>query len=323
MRIIIYTTMQPNPRLVVIVNQSSPREILRTLTNQRSDIFHAHNHDDYLILQGAFAKLMQNANSLNVDNVDDLKEFIEYGICAIARNFGEGRPIHPGTMNIVAQAIQAYNAASPDQPFRFNTECQNVTPEGLAFLLDVVLPFVNSPNMAQFELHHRPWINEAHEAREAARRAAEEAPPAETRVIRTLAEFKRLGGEGNDLNCPICMDAFVEESGPSHARSGIRRSPIFMPVAVHKDASGKWRHPIHALCAEELRKCVVCREKVEYPKLSAKRRTSRRPKSDPLRSVKRSSVKRSAVKRSAVKRSSVKRSPRSLSIKRSPRSADF
>ena len=322
-----YIANMQNHRLVDIAHLS-PKLIIKRLINQCDEIFQGFHELDYRNVEAALAKLMQQADSLSEDMTDALKEFIACGICAIARNFGNGEPVHPGTMNIVIQAIQAYNAASPNDPFQFgDQECPNVTVEGLTFLMEVVLPIVNSPNLELFALHHRPWTNDAHEAREAARRAAEEAPPAETRAVKTLTEFRALGGEGMERACPICMEEFVEEVGPSAARSGFRRSAVFMPVVIHKDMDGKWRHPIHMACTHELKKCAMCRDKVAYPKLR-RRLTYRRPKSSPLRSVKRSTSKRSTSKRSTSKHSTSKRSAhkritgtRSPSIKR--RSADF
>ena len=310
-----------NPRLVNLAN-FSPKLIIKRLINQCDEIFQGFHEVDYRNVEAALAKLMQQADSLSEDMTDVLKEFIACGICAIARNFGNGEPVHPGTMNIVIQSIHAYNAASPNDPFQFgDQECPNVTVEGLTFLLEVVLPIVNSPNLEQFALHHRPWMNEAHQQREAARQAAEEAPPAETRAVRTLAEFRALGGEDMERACPICMEEFVEEAGPSAARSGFKRSAVFMPVVLHKDVDGKWRHPIHMACTHELQKCAMCREKVAYPKLR-RRLTSRRPKSSPLRSVKRSASKRSTGKRSTGKRSTSKRSTSKRSTSKR-RSADF
>lgn len=263
---------------------------------------------DYRNLVDVFHRLRHDA-SLNGAHADDLSEFIDGGIVEIARRYERGEEIHPGTLNILIMAIQAHNQAS-EHPYQFGVEfIDGITPPTEEFMEGIVQPMTR--NLQPLALRHaEPWVNPVHVAREAARRAAEEAPPAETRAVKTLAEFRAMCGDQMDSKCPICMEEFVEEVGPSAARSGFRRSALFMPVVIHKDVDGKWRHPIHMACTHELKKCAMCRDKVAYPKIR-RRLTSRRPKSSPLRSV----------KRSASKRSTGKRSPRSPSIKR--RSADF
>jgi hypothetical protein len=308
-----------NYTLINLAN-SSPNNIIRRLGNQTSEIFREFNVMDYRNLVDVFHRLRHDA-SLNGAHADDLSEFIDGGIVEIARRYERGEEIHPGTLNILIMAIQAHNQAS-EHPYQFGVEfIEGMSPQTEEFMEEIVQP--TTRNLQMFALHHaEPWVNPVHVAREAARRAAEEAPPAETRAVKTLAEFRAMCGDQMDSKCPICMEEFVEEVGPSAARSGFR-SAVFMPVVIHKDVDGKWRHPIHMTCTHELKKCAICRDKVAYPKLI--RRLSRRPKSSPLRSVKRSTSKRSTSKRSTSKRgpgrSPGKRSPRSPSIKR--RSADF
>ena len=311
----------PNHRLLNLAN-FSPDDILRRLRNLSREIFGEFNVADYLNLVDGFHRLRYDA-SLNEDNAEDLRGLIGNGIDEIAQRYERGEEIHPGTLNIVVMAIHAHNQAS-EHPYQFGAVIQGISPQTEEFMEEIVLPITR--NLQMFNLHHAaPWVNPVHVAREAARRAAEEAPPAETRAVKTLAEFRAMCGDQMDSKCPICMEEFVEEVGPSAARSGFRRSAVFMPVVIHKDVDGKWRHPIHMACTHELKKCAMCRDKVAYPKLI--RRLSRRPKSSPLRSVKRSTSKRSTSKRSTSKRGpgrSPGRSPGKRSTgKRSPRSADF
>jgi hypothetical protein len=294
-----------NYTLINLAN-SSPDNILRRLRNQSREIFREFNVADYRNLVDVFHVLRHDAR-LNEDHAEDLRELIDAGIDEIARRYERGEEIHPGTLNIVVMAINAHNQAS-EHPYQFGVEfIEGMSPQTEEFMEEIVQP--TTRNLQMFALHHaEPWVNPVHVAREAARRAAEEAPPAETRAVKTLAEFRAMCGDQMDSKCPICMEEFVEEVGPSAARSGFRRSALFMPVVIHKDVDGKWRHPIHMACTHELKKCAMCRDKVAYPKIR-RRLTSRRPKSSPLRSV----------KRSASKRSTGNRSPRK--IKR--RSADF
>ena len=306
-----------NYTLINLAN-SSPNNILRRLGNQTSEIFREFNVMDYRNLVDVFHRLRYDA-SLNGAHADDLSEFIDGGIVEIARRYERGEEIHPGTLNILIMAIQAHNQAS-EHPYQFGVEfIDGITPPTEEFMEGIVQPMTR--NLQPLALHHAPWVNPVHVAREAARRAAEEAPGAETRIARTLAEFRAMGGDQMDSKCPLCIEEFVE-----HPVKG--RSPVFMPVVFHKDAKGKWFHPMHTVCVYDVKKdqCPMCREKVIWPKLMATRKT-RRPNSSPTRrrSASKRSPGRSASKRSPG-RSASKRSPgrsakRSPSIKR--RSADF
>jgi hypothetical protein len=311
-----------NYTLINLAN-SSPNNIIRRLGNQSSEIFREFNVADYRNLVDIFHRLRYDA-SLNGDHADDLSEFIDGGIVEIARRYDRGEEIHPGTLNVLIMAIQAHNQVS-EHPYRFGVEfIDGITPPTEEFMEGIVQPITR--NLQLFALHHAPWVNPVHVAREAARRAAEEAPGAETRIARTLAEFRAMGGDQMDSNCPLCMEEFVEQPVK-------RRSPVFMPVVFHKDAKGKWFHPMHTVCVYDVKKdqCPMCRAKVIWPKMMATRKT-RRPNSSPTR--RRSSPGRSASNRSPG-RSASKRSPGRSASKRSPgrsakrspsikrRSADF
>jgi hypothetical protein len=281
--------------------QQPVKIIIRRLNTERSVIFGEHNEEDYQNLVAVFARL--NREQLNDEHLEDLVEFVDYGIDAIAARYNHGYEIHPGTLNIVIMAIQAL-ARHSQQPYVFHTRLEMMMPETVDFMVGIVEPMTQ--NLQLLALHHAPWVNPVFVAREAARQEREEAPGAETRIARTLAEFRAMGGDAMEANCPLCMEAFIE-----HSPKG--RGPVFMPVFFHKDEKGKWFHPMHTVCVKNSNKdeCPMCRVKVIWPKMMANRKT-RRPNSEPTRRVKRSPTKRSPTKRS------VKRSPKSPG--RSPKS---
>ena len=287
--------------------QEPVKMIIRRLNTERSAIFGEHNEADYQNLVAVFARL--NQERLNDDNVEDLVEFIDYGIDVIARRYDHGHEIHPGTLNIVVMAIQAL-ARHSQGPYVFHPRLEMMMPETVDFMVGVVQPVTQ--NLQLLALHHAPWINPVFLAREAARRAREEAPGAETRIARTLAQFRAMGGDAMESECPLCMEEFIEPSAKG-------RGPVFMPVVFHKDEKGKWFHPMHTVCVNDVKKdeCPMCRVKVLWPKMMANRKT-RRPNSEPTR--RKRSVKRSP--RSPKKRSPG-RSPKSPGRSMKRRSADF
>jgi hypothetical protein len=281
--------------------QSPIRQIMRRLETECSHIFGEFHIADYQNLVAVFARLNQDIDQLNEERVEDLREFIDAGIIYIARRYNDGGEIHPGTMNILIMAIQVFNRAD-GHPYRFGVEfIGNISPQTEEFMEEIVQPITQ--NLQLFALHHAPWVNQVQVAREAAHRAREEAPGAETRIARTLAEFRAMGGHAMEAECPLCLEEFIE--GPVKGRS-----PVFMPVVFHKDAKGKWFHPMHTVCVNDVKKevCPMCREKVTWPKMMAVRKT-RRPASSPTR-------KRSLTKR----RSPGRRSPGN---RRTPNSAGF
>jgi hypothetical protein len=247
-----------NPRLVNLENQPT-NFILRRLMNQTTDIFGQFNHADYQNLVAIFTRLRNDPN-LNEEHADRLREFIDDGILVIARGYDDGMPIHPGTMNIVMMAIQVLNQAEghPEgHPYQVRV-IPNITPPTEDFMNEVVRPITE--RLVLLPLHHAEWINPVFAAQEAARRAFEEAPGAETRIARTLAEFRAMGSNQTETTCPVCMENFIE-----HNPKG--RSPVFMPVIFHKNEKGKWFHPMHTACVDDMKKeaCPICRVKVVWP----------------------------------------------------------
>jgi len=163
-------------------------------------------------------------------------------------------------MNIVMMAIQVFNQAEghPEgHPYQFGV-IPNITPPTENFMNEVVRPITE--RLVLLPLHHAEWINPVFAAQEAARRAFEEAPGAETRIARTLAEFRAMGSDQTETTCPVCMENFIE-----HNPKG--RPPVFMPVIFHKDEKGKWFHPMHTACVDDVKKeaCPMCRNKIVWP----------------------------------------------------------
>jgi hypothetical protein len=292
-----------NPHLIGLGNRS-PQEIVYTLVSEAIAIFREFNLADYQNLLYIFYQL-GNDHNLNDQQADALREFIDYGISAIARRYELGEAIHPGTMNVLMRAIQVFNKAYGHLPgfgrYRFSVEFLDITQPTEDFMVEVVRPMTQNPRL--LTLDHPVFVAQADRAREAAR-----APGAETRIARTLAEFRAMGGDAEE--CPVCMEEFIE-------RPAKGRPPVFMPVVFHKDEKGKWFHPMHTLCTYRLQKdeCPLCRVKVIWPKMTLSRKTRRRPNSD---STSRRSARRSP--RNSFRRSSSRQSPR-RSVKR--RSADF
>jgi hypothetical protein len=298
-----------NPHLIGLAQQPVKRIISRLVT-ESSSIFGEYHEVNYQNMVAVFARL--NEERLNDENMEDLREFIDYGIVAIARRYESGQPIHPGTMNILTMAIQAYNQAH-GQPYLFDIQIiRNITHPTEDFMVRVVQPMTR--NLQLLALHHADWINPVFVAQEAARRAREEAPGAETHIARTLAEFRAMGGDQMEAECPLCMEEFIE-------RPAKGRSLVFLPVVFHKDEKGKWFHPMHTVCVNDVQKeeCPMCRVKVLWPRMMLTRKPTRRPNSDPTpgRSPTKHSVKRSPKSPGR----SVKRSPKSpgRSVKRTPK----
>ncbi|NBO53165.1 MAG: hypothetical protein EBU84_00915 [Actinobacteria bacterium] len=284
--------------------------IKRLITEINSIFLGDYDDTDYQNLVAVFARL--NQVRLTEENAESLRDFIDGGIIMIARRYNNGGEIHPGTMNILIMAIQLFNRAH-GEPYHFDKFIENITPETAEFMVEIVQPITQ--NLLPFALHHAPWVNPVFVAHEAARRAREEAPGAETHIARTLAKFRAMGGP-MEAACPVCMEEFIEIERPEDPKKskGMRRSPLFMPVVFHKDAKGKWLHPMHTACINNLKKeeCPMCREKVIWPEMKATRKTGR-PNSSPTR--RRSSPGRRSSHGLTVKRS------RRRSVNR--RSADF
>ena len=305
-----------NHTLVGLAQQPVKRIISRLVT-ESSSIFGEYHEVNYQNMVAVFARL--NEERLNDENMEDLRDFIDYGIIAIARRYESGQPIHPGTMNILIMAIQAYNQAQAHgQPYQFDIQIiRNITPLTEEFMVGVVQPMTQ--NLQLLALHHAPWMHPDFVTQEAARRAREEAPGAETHIARTLAEFRAMGGDQMEAECPLCMEEFIE-------RPAKGRGAVFMPVVFHKDEKGKWFHPMHTVCVNDVKKeeCPMCRVKVIWPRMMLTRKPARRPNSEPTpgRSVKRSPGRSPgrSVKRS-FGRSPKSPKKRSSSVKR--RSADF
>jgi len=286
--------------------------IIQRLNNQRSYIFGEYNEADYQNLVDVFTRLSRDAHAgLLEDFEDQLREFVDYGIVAIAHRYENGQAIHPGIMNILIMAIQVYNQVY-GHSYQFDVDLiPGITPPTEDFMIGVVQPMTR--NLQLLALHHAEWVNPVFVAQEAARRMREEAPGAETHIARTVAEFRAMGGDAMEPNCPICMEAFIE-------RPAKGRGPVFLPIVFHKDEKGKWFHPMHTVCVNDVKKdeCPMCRVKVLWPKMMLIRKTRGRPNSEPTPG--RRSTRRSPGRRS-TRRSPGRRSTRRSALHRA--SAEF
>jgi len=142
--------------------------IIKRLVTECSSIFGEYNDANYQNIVAVFARL-NRVNRLTEENVEDLSEFIDGGIINIASRYDRGEEIHPGTLNILIMAIQAHNQVS-EHPYRFGVEfIEGITPPTEEFMEGIVQPITRYLQL--FALHHAPWVNPVHVAREAARRA--------------------------------------------------------------------------------------------------------------------------------------------------------
>jgi hypothetical protein len=136
--------------------------IIRHIMNQRDRIFRGDYAAQYPHLVEAFHRLTRDVDQLDKNLSEDLASIINDGICEMARNFGDGLPVLPSTMNLIILAIRTYNA-TPYAPFKIydKVPCQNVTTDGLLFLSNVIIRVINSfpadPQQALFPLDHPPW----------------------------------------------------------------------------------------------------------------------------------------------------------------------
>ena len=136
--------------------------VVRHIMNQRISIFRGDYAAQYPHLVEAFNRLTKDADKLDKNLTEDLESIINDGICEMARNFGDGLPVLPSTMNLIILAIRTYNA-TPHAPFRIydKVPCLNVTTDGLLFLSNVIIHVINSfpahPQQALFPLDHPPW----------------------------------------------------------------------------------------------------------------------------------------------------------------------
>jgi len=117
--------------------------IFRTLQNQCSNIFngsHNENHESITACLQNLSRLLSHDD----DYIIDLHDFIEDGICHIARNYGKTSSVSAIVLNFLMTAIHAYNQVSA-QNYQFKKEtCYNINSAGKAFLMQVLLPHIKS-----------------------------------------------------------------------------------------------------------------------------------------------------------------------------------
>lgn len=143
-------------------SQTSLKAIFRTLQNQAGDIFSdAHNAHSSSITT-CLENLGRFITPDNEDNLDDLRSFIENGVCRIVRNYEVDRSkVSPDVLNFLMTAIRSYNhivaigggGGGVASSYRFESEtCQGASATGNAFLKQILVPFINAGALHVFPI---------------------------------------------------------------------------------------------------------------------------------------------------------------------------
>lgn len=138
--------------IALLENQSSLRDIFRTLQNQEGPIFsNVHNAHSASIIT-----CLEKLGNLitppdKEDRLYDLRSFIENGVCHIARNYEMNPTVSPDVLNFLMTAIRSYNhivAISGGEAKVYHFEpgtCRGgVSSTGNAFLLQVLVPLIDA-----------------------------------------------------------------------------------------------------------------------------------------------------------------------------------
>ena len=142
-------------------SQTSLKAIFRTLQNQAGDIFSDVHNAHGASITTCLENLGQFITPDNEDNLDDLRSFIETGVCRIVRNYDVDRSkVSPDVLNFLMTAIRSYNhivasgaSGGVASLYRFESEtCQGASATGNAFLTQILVPFINAGALHVFPI---------------------------------------------------------------------------------------------------------------------------------------------------------------------------
>ena len=139
-------------------SQTSLKAIFRTLQNQAGDIFSDVHNAHGASITTCLENLGQFITPDNEDNLDDLRSFIETGVCRIVRNYDVDRSkVSPDVLNFLMTAIRSYNhivaSGGVASLYRFESEtCRGASATGNAFLTQILVPFINAGALHVFPI---------------------------------------------------------------------------------------------------------------------------------------------------------------------------
>jgi hypothetical protein len=124
------------------------RDIFRTLENQTSAIFNGDHDAHSASITTCLKKLAQliSSDKKKSEHSEDLKDFIDGGVCRVARNYGSDREtVTPIVLNFLMTAIRSYNhiKGSPIYHVELDT-CSGLSDTGSAFLTQVLAPHIDA-----------------------------------------------------------------------------------------------------------------------------------------------------------------------------------
>jgi len=132
------------------------RDIFRTLENQTSAIFNGEHDAHSASITTCLKKLVELISPDNTDYLEDLKYFIDNGVCRIARNYGSDQTVTPIVLNFLMTAIRSYNhingspkgspKGSPNgRLYRVTLDaCSGLSDTSSAFLTQVLAPHIDA-----------------------------------------------------------------------------------------------------------------------------------------------------------------------------------
>ena len=119
--------------------------IFRTLENQANHIFSGEHNGHSASITACLENLAQLISS-DEEYSENLKDFIDGGVCRIARNYGSDRiTVTPVVLNFLMTAIRSYNHIKGSPRYRVEMDrCSGLSDMSSAFLTQVLAPHIES-----------------------------------------------------------------------------------------------------------------------------------------------------------------------------------